>query len=337
MKNIQNKKKIQIMIFVLIAVITLGVGYAAISAINLVINGNATGSVNQENFKVKFTTAAVTTGTGTAGIDTNDPKVATFNVTGLTKVGDTAIASYTVLNDSPGIGASISLDLTNSNTEYFSVTEAIGDTELQAGDTTTATITVTMVKTPIESAVTTSITGTLIASPLENASATGSASASVIPAISVPYKYSLNGNYIGQPIEYEFTNFEEGNGVISTAHIITGGVIEKSYVAFKKDGTVYYLQGDVNSSLSNTPIYDANVEVLKTAYGSNWANYCTESIVNHDGSDEPLGLKFECNSDNIQAYVTTFQEILVSVSNADLEVFGDCRIEGTRSSCGFAG
>ena len=179
MKNIQNKKKIQIMIFVLIAVITLGVGYAAITAINLVTNGNATATENQENFKVKFTTAAVTTGTGTAAIDTNDPKVATFDVTGLTKVGDTAVATYTVLNDSSGIGARISLNLTNSNTEYFSVTEAIGDTELQAGDTTTATVTVTMLKTPIEAAVSSSITGTLTASPLENASATGSAGASV--------------------------------------------------------------------------------------------------------------------------------------------------------------
>ena len=165
--DFKNKKKLQIMIFVLIAVITLGVGYAAITAINLVINGNATGTFNQENFKVKFTTAAVTTGTGTAAIDTNDPKVATFDVTGLTKVGDTAVATYTVLNDSSGIGARIGLKVTNSNSEYFSVTEAIGDTELQAGDTTTATITVTMLKTPIESAVSTSITGTCAVFPIK--------------------------------------------------------------------------------------------------------------------------------------------------------------------------
>ena len=186
MKDIRNKKKIQIMIFVFIGVITLGVGYAAISAINLVISGNATGTFNQENFKVKFTTAAVTTGTGEAGIDRNDPKIATFDVTGLTKVGDTAVASYTVLNDSNGIGTRVSLNLTNSNIEYFNVTETIADAELQAGESTAVTITVTMVKTPIESAVTTSITGILTASPLENNSATGND----VESISKPGSFS---------------------------------------------------------------------------------------------------------------------------------------------------
>ena len=68
MKDIRNKKKLQIMIFVLIGVITLGVGYAAISAINLVISGNATGTPSQSSFSVVFKTANVTTGTGTASI-----------------------------------------------------------------------------------------------------------------------------------------------------------------------------------------------------------------------------------------------------------------------------
>ena len=49
MQNSQNKKSLQIVLIVLIAVVTLGIGYAAISAVNLIINGNATASVNQEN------------------------------------------------------------------------------------------------------------------------------------------------------------------------------------------------------------------------------------------------------------------------------------------------
>ena len=69
----------------MVALLCLGIGYAAISAVNLIINGNATGTFNQANFKVKFTTASVTSGAGTAAIDSNDPKVATFDVTGLTK------------------------------------------------------------------------------------------------------------------------------------------------------------------------------------------------------------------------------------------------------------
>ncbi len=46
MININNKKQLEVLIFTLIAIITLGVGYAGITAINLVINGDATTSVN---------------------------------------------------------------------------------------------------------------------------------------------------------------------------------------------------------------------------------------------------------------------------------------------------
>ena len=55
--NFQNKKKLQIVLFVIVAVLTLGIGYASINAINLIISGNATASVNQENFVVHFVAA----------------------------------------------------------------------------------------------------------------------------------------------------------------------------------------------------------------------------------------------------------------------------------------
>ena len=49
-----NRKKIKVFLFVLIGVLTLSIGYASISAINLIINGNATASVNDNNFKVLY-------------------------------------------------------------------------------------------------------------------------------------------------------------------------------------------------------------------------------------------------------------------------------------------
>lgn len=144
MKNFQNKKHLQIVLVVLIAVITLGIGYASISAINLIINGNATASVDQNNFDVHFVSTSDTpslsgnvTPTGSASISGQDNKVALFDVGGMTKVGDYVIATYTILNNSNGIGAELSLNLTNSNSEYFKVTETVTDTQLQAGDTTT--------------------------------------------------------------------------------------------------------------------------------------------------------------------------------------------------------
>ena len=44
MKNFKNKETLQILLLVVIAVVTLGIGYAAISAVNLIINGKATES-----------------------------------------------------------------------------------------------------------------------------------------------------------------------------------------------------------------------------------------------------------------------------------------------------
>jgi len=184
MKNFKNRKTLQIVLLVVIAVVTLGIGYAAISAVNLIINGNATASVNQNNFKVHFTQAQAISGStgasGTSSIDTQDDTKAMFDVTGLTKVGDYADAVYTVRNDSNGVGAEISLSVSNSNSEYFKVTETILDNKLQAGEETTAKVRVEMIKTPITDSASTSITATLTASPLEDAEATGGSSASKI-------------------------------------------------------------------------------------------------------------------------------------------------------------
>ena len=157
-----KRKKIKVFLFVLIGILTISVGYASISAINLIINGNATANVNQNNFKVHFTQAQAITGTtgvsGTSSIDTQDDTKAMFDVTGLTKVGDYAEAVYTV----------------------FKVTETILDNKLQAGEETTAKVKVEMIKTPITDTVSTTITATLTATPLEDAEATGGSSASKI-------------------------------------------------------------------------------------------------------------------------------------------------------------
>ena len=182
MQNSQNKKTLQIVLLVLVALLTISIGYASITAINLIINGNATASVNQNNFIVHFIEAKNITGiTGVGGISVieSDDTKASFNVTGLSKVGDYAEAKYVVKNDSNGIGTEITLELTNSNSEYFKVTETIDDDKLQAGEETYATVKVEMIKTPIDSDVSTSVTAKLVANPLENGVATGGDSNSI--------------------------------------------------------------------------------------------------------------------------------------------------------------
>ena len=287
--NSNNKKLLPICMFVIISLVIIGVGYAGITAINLIINGNATASVNQNNFIVHFIEAKNITGSsgvgGTSIIESDDTK-ASFNVTGLSKEGDYAEAKYIVKNDSNGIGAEISLELTNSNSEYFRVTETIDNNKLQVGEETYAIVRVEMIKTPIDSDVSTSVTAKLIASPLENESAISGCSKSII--IPKEYVYTTNdyryNTIIYQPIPdnvVKYNSFSAAKNAFGLpavlAHIIKDGVISESYIAFEMNNKVYYLRGGVSENgASDTPIYDENKKVLKDAYGNLWSDYCTE-------------------------------------------------------------
>lgn len=50
-----NKRKKIILVVILLAVLLMGIGYAALANVTLTINGKATATVDQENFKVYFT------------------------------------------------------------------------------------------------------------------------------------------------------------------------------------------------------------------------------------------------------------------------------------------
>ena len=131
MQNSQNKKTLQIVLIVLVAVLTLGIGYASISAINLIINGGATANPNDTNFKVKFLNEDGVTpmieGAPTNTIQVDSDTTASFNVSTLNGAGQSVTATYRVKNESSGVGASIGLQLTNSNPDYFKVTQKILD------------------------------------------------------------------------------------------------------------------------------------------------------------------------------------------------------------------
>lgn len=165
-----RSKKSSIGIVILIAVLILGIGYAAISSKTLNITGNANAVPSDSNFVVKFTgtpetTKTLETSTVTATI-TNDLN-ATINVDGLTTTGDKATATYTILNDSPELSAALKVGtITNSNEEYFKVTADIAaPTTIEATATTTVTITVELIKTPIDNQAAT-ITVPVVAEPV---------------------------------------------------------------------------------------------------------------------------------------------------------------------------
>ena len=180
MNKKKREKQLQIVVFVLIAIITLGIGYTAISSIILTITGHARADVDEANFKVHFdrnVEPTMTVNMGSATIDQDNDKVAHISVTGLKKAGDSATAEYTIINESNGIGAKLSIDLVNTNTEHFKVTETLDDVELEAGDTTKVRILVELLETPTDTALETDITGTIEAKAIKNSEANSNDSA----------------------------------------------------------------------------------------------------------------------------------------------------------------
>ena len=223
-----ERKKVGIFIFIFIAFIVLGVGYAAINSINLIINGTGSITATQENFIVKFLDVDghrphVIPGSPNT-VNVIDDITASFDVSTLSKKGDTATATIDAKNESNGVGARIGLNLTNSNTTYFKVTEYIADTELQAGDITTVTITIEMIKTPIDYDETTNITATLTANPIENSSATGSnSSEEAVPASwKIPVGRTATTLQAGDELQlkdqsFYFIRYDENNNLVLLA------------------------------------------------------------------------------------------------------------------------
>lgn len=166
-----KKAKTIIGVVLFIAILSIAVGFAAITSVQLNISGTASATTSQENFKVEFTGEPETSDSEkvTATINEMDPKQATMNVTGLTAKDDFVTATYTIKNLSADISAQLSAETTTSNTEYFDVTYNIEDpTTLTANGETTITVTVTLKKTPIDEPATGTIGVTITATPVQS-------------------------------------------------------------------------------------------------------------------------------------------------------------------------
>lgn len=164
-----KKRNTYVGLFLLVAVLMLGIGYAAISNISLYITGTAKATISDENFKVKFTGTPTVNKEDIVTATITDDTHATMVVDSLKAKGDTATATYTILNESADLSASIEeVKAEISDTEYFSVDTSITDpVTVAAGQTTEVTVTVTLVKTPIDSDKEANIDVELVASPVQ--------------------------------------------------------------------------------------------------------------------------------------------------------------------------
>ena len=191
-----RRRNIYIVLFILISIIVLGIGYAAIGNINLIANGSLSAVADQSNFDVKFLSTEVNAptiqGSPTNSVTVTSNTTASFNVLSLVEKDDSVTATLKVKNESNNVGARISLNLSNSNSEYFKVTEHVDDTELQVGDITTVTVTVKMIKTAFENNQATNITATLIVSPIDDSTAVGNSSAQKVVPEPVPVSFATD-------------------------------------------------------------------------------------------------------------------------------------------------
>ena len=185
----RNKKKVGALALALASVAALGVGYAVINTVDLSINSSTANAVAQQtNFDVKFTNATLTGDATPVGNGENDSTVtiaadglsSTFNIKGLTKEGDTATITYTITNASNDLDATLAITtvdpitgkgVTNSNTEWFDISTVINDnanalSSEDGSNTRTATVTITLNKTPISADQTATVTCKLTATPV---------------------------------------------------------------------------------------------------------------------------------------------------------------------------
>ena len=176
----------------LVAIILVAVAYAAITNVELNINGVGNAQAKQENFKVEFIGTPSTSGKGTttATINESDKTKGTVNVTGLTAKGDEAVATYTVKNLSSDISADLTAEATSSNQTYFEVICSLEKTTLKAQEETTLKVTVRLLKTPIDETkedLNSDIDVTLTAEPKQPGEETNGGSTSVSSNETRPY------------------------------------------------------------------------------------------------------------------------------------------------------
>ena len=164
-----KKNRTLIISLLLIAALTLGIGYAVLSAVNLNISGSIQVTPSQSNFGVKFKEVK-DQDKATASV-LGDTLKASMDVSLLTKIGDTASATFVILNDDTvsKYAAVIAANPTIAtyDTEYFEITtNHTSDVTLQPGDVLEVTVTVKLLKTPAVDK-TTPINITFTATPIE--------------------------------------------------------------------------------------------------------------------------------------------------------------------------
>lgn len=149
MKN----RRIAIIAFVLVAVMAIGVGYAALTD-NMKVTGAATAK-DAGTFDAKVVFVSATKKSGTDGVTVSngaiDPTQDILDLTlaGFEKLNDTITVTVTVKNDSDLDAVIDNMAFTDVAGKYFEASHTLADdTAIAAGASITFDVTVTCIQTP---------------------------------------------------------------------------------------------------------------------------------------------------------------------------------------------
>ena len=206
-----------VLISVLVSLLLLGIGYAAIQNITLSISGFAEVGAKAENFNVKFLEQVDINKNGFDSVIVDAQKTsdvtATINLSGLSKAGETISAIYTIKNESPDLSADLTVSTTNDAPEYLTISSQLEKTSLLAGEETTVEVVVKVTKTPITENIRAQIGVELIAMPVQPGEE--GTSEGIKDFDQTPYPNGLNE--FGYYYDKFYINEEEGVGFLSHA------------------------------------------------------------------------------------------------------------------------
>ena len=154
MKNRRNV----VVAFMLVAVMLLGVGYAALTDtldINGTVDVNQSAAEEAFNEDIFFSAAAANEAGNTASVNADNNDKASFTINTFKGKDDVATFTFTIKNNGDvdaNVTPKLNASLGNTNPEYFAIeSDWDGATKLlAAGEEITYTLTVTMLKTPTE-------------------------------------------------------------------------------------------------------------------------------------------------------------------------------------------
>ena len=253
-------------------ILLIGVGYAAIQNITLNIGGEVAASPDQANFIVKFAPETEVSDASKVTASVTDELNATINVAGLSTVGETVTATYTVQNTSDDLSANLSVATTNSNDEYFLLDAELEKDSLVAGEATPLVVTVELLKAPIAEEEKATIGITLTASPAQ------------------PGEEGTSGGGAGGSDPEGETGVETTLASVTTANIgdyidLRNNVVGTA--STKDDWRIFYTEGDtiyaiLADYLPNSTEYAANAGL------DTYSTYSVYALTNGEADKDKL-------------------------------------------------